>query len=52
VAALINTAGSIVGIYDYDAFENITYAGYQYDKETDLYYLNARYYDAKMGMAM
>lgn len=24
------------------------YAGYQYDEETDIYYLNARYYDSKI----
>jgi RHS repeat-associated protein len=28
---------------------NITYAGYQYDSETGLYYLNARYYDSKIA---
>ncbi len=27
----------------------IRYAGYQYDNETDLYYLNARYYDSKIA---
>ena len=27
------------------AYGSITYAGYQYDGETRLYYLNARYYD-------
>jgi len=25
------------------------YAGYQYDEETDIYYLNARYYDSKIA---
>ena len=44
-------------LYRYDAFgtlvevtgdadNSITYAGYQYDKESGLYYLNARYYDS------
>ena len=44
-------------LYRYDAFGTlvevtgdadncITYAGYQYDKESGLYYLNARYYDS------
>lgn len=46
----------------YDAFGNfdptgttgtvnnsITYAGYQYDSETKLYYLNARMYDPKIA---
>ena len=56
VTALIDVSGTIQNTYYYDAFGNIletsenvnnpfTYAGYQYDKETGLYYLNARYYD-------
>ncbi|QSX04825.1 S8 family serine peptidase [Sedimentibacter sp. zth1] len=60
VTALISPNGEVKGTYDYDAFgniisqtgdvnNNITYAGYQYDKETDLYYLNARYYDSKIA---
>ncbi|MFC5702318.1 RHS repeat-associated core domain-containing protein [Cohnella faecalis] len=60
VTALINTVGTIVGTYEYDAFGNITnktgtsnnsirYAGYQYDEENKLYYLNARYYDPKIA---
>ncbi len=60
VTALLNEDGTISGTYYYDAFgniveqtgnvnNNITYAGYQYDKETDLYYLNARYYDSKIA---
>lgn len=58
VTALINETGAIVGLYYYDAFGNIvessgnvnnpyTYSGYQYDKETGLYYCNARMYDPK-----
>ena len=58
VTALVGENGAIQATYYYDAFgniteqtgdvnNNITYAGYQYDKETDLYYLNARYYDSK-----
>ncbi|WP_278244411.1 RHS repeat-associated core domain-containing protein [Clostridium sp. BNL1100] len=58
VTSLIGENGAIQATYYYDAFGNITeqtgdvnnsvtYAGYQYDKETDLYYLNARYYDSK-----
>ena len=58
VTALLGTDGTVAASYYYDAFgniteqtgsvnNNITYAGYQYDKETDLYYLNARMYDAK-----
>jgi len=60
VTALLGTDGTVKGTYYYDAFgniveqagdvnKNITYAGYQYDKETDLYYLNARYYDSKIA---
>jgi len=56
VTALLDTAGNVVATYYYDAFgnilaqtgtvnNNILYAGYQYDKETGLYYLNARMYD-------
>ncbi|HCC07105.1 MAG TPA: hypothetical protein DEP72_02915, partial [Clostridiales bacterium] len=56
VTALLDNSGNIVATYYYDAFgniieqtgnpdNNITYAGYQYDKETGLYYLNARMYD-------
>ena len=29
-----------------DADNSITYVGYQYDEESGLYYLNARYYDS------
>lgn len=61
VTALINTAtGTVDATYYYDAFgniiestgdvnNNITYAGYQYDEETGLYYLNARMYDPKIA---
>ena len=63
VTALIDAAGSTVATYYYDAFRNHTettgeadnpyrYAGYQYDEETDLYYLNARYYDSKIARFM
>ena len=59
VTALINVAtGNVDATYYYDAFGNIVesigaakdknsilYSGYQYDKETGLYYLNARMYD-------
>lgn len=56
VTALLDTDGTIVATYYYDAFGNVTdwmgsanntilYAGYQYDAETGLYYLNARMYD-------
>ncbi|AOT69961.1 RHS repeat domain-containing protein [Geosporobacter ferrireducens] len=60
VTALTDPAGKILGTYQYDAFGNIrektyekpnpyTYAGYRYDEEIDLYYLNARYYDPKIA---
>ena len=60
VALLDASTGDIVGTYYYDAFGNITeqtgdvnntitYAGYQYDKETGLYYLNSRMYDPKIA---
>ena len=60
VTALITADGTIAATYYYDAFgnilestgeanNNILYSGYQYDKETGLYYLNARMYDPKMA---
>ena len=56
VTLLANTLGETVATYYYDAFGEIIdssgsadnpirYAGYQYDEETGLYYLNARMYD-------
>ena len=56
VTALLTPAGQVAASYYYDAFGNvlettgnadnsILFAGYQYDKETGLYYLNARMYD-------
>ena len=63
VTALVSTLDNkVVATYYYDPFGNIdeigttgdvnnsiTYAGYQYDKETGLYYLNARMYDPKIA---
>ncbi|WP_244648221.1 RHS repeat-associated core domain-containing protein [Ruminiclostridium herbifermentans] len=60
VTALLNQEGIVTATYYYDAFgniieqtgnvnNNITYAGYQYDGETGLYYLNARMYDPKIA---
>ena len=60
VTALLNQDGIVTATYYYDAFGNIleqtgnannsiTYAGYQYDGETGLYYLNARMYDPKIA---
>ena len=61
VTALIDAdTGDVEATYYYDPFgnilestgdvnNNITYAGYQYDEETELYYLNARMYDPKVA---
>jgi RHS repeat-associated protein len=62
VTALTDSNGTAVAQYQYDAWGNIIsstgsmkdtnpyrYAGYRYDQETGLYYLMARYYDAKDG---
>ncbi len=56
ITGLTDSSGTVVESYYYDAFGNLTgqtgtisnsctYSGYQYDKETGMYYLNARYYD-------
>lgn len=57
VTALVNpSTGTVAASYYYDAFgvvlestgtvsNSILYAGYQYDRETGYYYLNARMYD-------
>lgn len=61
MTALVNAAtGTIAASYYYDAFgvvlestgtvnNSILYSGYQYDKETGLYYLNARMYDPSIA---
>ncbi|MFD1176916.1 RHS repeat domain-containing protein [Paenibacillus puldeungensis] len=60
VTSLIDNAGNTKASYEYDAFGNIAssegtvnnpvrYSGYQYDEESQLYYLNARYYDPKIA---
>ena len=60
VTALINATGAVLATYYYDEFGTQTettgtmdnpyrYAGYVYDGETELYYLNARYYDSKIA---
>ena len=54
--------GSIVATYTYDSWGNVLtatgtmasinpfrYRGYYYDSETELYYLQSRYYDAEVG---
>ncbi|MED3563264.1 RHS repeat-associated core domain-containing protein, partial [Bacillus xiapuensis] len=64
VIALTDQNGKVVASYEYDAWGNILkatesdevkdnpyhYAGYQYDKETGLYYLIARYYHPTHGV--
>ncbi|MCL1810295.1 MAG: hypothetical protein FWG42_11110, partial [Clostridiales bacterium] len=56
VTGLVSASGSVIASYYYDAFGNILeqsgnfsnpyrYAGYEYDGESELYYLKARYYD-------
>lgn len=62
VVALTDSTGAIVAEYDYDAYGNpvstgregsvvnpYRYAGYRYDSETGMYYLNARYYAPTVG---
>jgi RHS repeat-associated protein len=57
VVQLVTQTGLVVATYDYDAFGVIIeetgessnpyrYAGYFFDAETTLYYLNSRFYDA------
>lgn len=65
VTALLDLSNNIVAeSYTYDAFGNlpddftstvdnpILYSGYQYDEETELYYLNARMYDPEIARFM
>ena len=64
VIAILNDSGECVAEYSYDAWGNCTiikdtntiayinpirYRGYYYDSDTDLYYLQSRYYDANTG---
>jgi RHS repeat-associated protein len=60
VLALTDSSGNVVATYEYDAFGRLLketgtvenpyrYAGYRYDKETGLYYLQSRYYNPEMG---
>lgn len=64
IIAILNSNGVCVAEYSYDAFGNCTivkdtntiaytnplrYRGYYYDSDTDMYYLQSRYYDAKIG---
>ncbi|KZZ85769.1 hypothetical protein AS29_004045 [Bacillus sp. SJS] len=64
VIALTDAQSNVVASYEYDAWGNVLneveqdsvkdnpyhYAGYQYDKETGMYYLIARYYEPKHGV--
>ena len=60
VIALTDVDCNVVATYEYDAFGNHIgttgsvnnpqrYAGYRWDEETGLYYLNARYYAPEIG---
>lgn len=62
VTKILDTSGNIVGTYVYDTwgkvistngdichYNPIRYRGYYYDRETNLYYLNSRYYDPETG---
>ncbi len=65
IIGMIDGSGNIVVKYSYDAWGNIVYQwtsvtnldhinpyryrGYRYDVETNLYYLNARYYDPSIA---
>jgi RHS repeat-associated protein len=65
VVAIYDTTGSLKAKYTYDAYGNhiitnydvsqlgdlnpFRYRGYYYDVETNLYYLQSRYYDPKIG---
>ncbi|MCO7125914.1 DNRLRE domain-containing protein [Sporolactobacillus shoreicorticis] len=62
VVQIVNKSGDQVGSYTYDAYGNILsedgaiakdnevrYASYTYDSETQHYYLQARYYDPQNG---
>ena len=64
IRKIINDEGTVVATYAYDAwgallaenedssiegFNPFRYRGYVYDSETELYYLQSRYYDPKTG---
>ena len=64
IIAILDSNGTCVVEYSYDAWGNCTiirdtntiayinplrYRGYYYDSDTDLYYLQSRYYDANTG---
>ncbi len=59
IRKVVDSSGNVIQSIDYDAYGNITsetgsailtnrlYTGREYDRETGLYYLRARYYDAQ-----
>ncbi len=64
IIAILDSNGTCLAEYEYDAWGNCTvtkdtntiaylnplrYRGYYYDSDTDLYYLQSRYYDANTG---
>ncbi len=62
VMNIVDETGTVVATYNYDAWGKvitatgdmaainpIRYRGYYYDAETELYYLQSRYYDAVVG---
>ena len=64
IIAILNDSGECVAEYEYDAWGNckvtkdtntiaytnpLRYRGYYYDSDTDMYYLQSRYYDANIG---
>ena len=64
IIAILDSNGAVAAEYEYDAWGNCTvtkdtntiayinpirYRGYYYDSDTDLYYLQSRYYDANTG---
>ena len=62
IGAILNTSGTAVVTYTYDAWGNVIsatgtmasvnpfrYRGYYYDTETGFYYLQSRYYDPAIG---
>ena len=62
IVGIANEAGNLVAEYVYDSWGKLVntpteigkinplrYRGYYYDDETQLYYLNARYYDTETG---
>jgi len=63
VTGLVDSGGTVIASYYYDSFGNIQeksgnfsnpyrYSGYIYDESSNLYNLNARFYDAKIARFM